>query len=105
MILLQIIEKPGIKLHKKLVEAMRSGELKTLIVQKKGQKITHTNPGYPGWINISSSKGSINCEVLSPNKPGEEWKIFSAFVGRLCHKYSDEIHSINVQFMKAPKKY
>lgn len=99
MIRLQIIEKNlESKLHKKLKEAMISGELKTFTVQKRGKKVTHTNKNYPGWMNWYSSSGVINCEILSPQKPGEEWKLLGAFVGRLADKYSKEVHSINIQF-------
>ena len=98
MIRLQIIEKNGAKLHKKLKDAMSSGELRTFEIQKKGKKVSHKNKKYPGWMNWSSSYGVINCEILSPQKPGEEWKLLSAFVGRLSDKYSKEIHSINIQF-------
>jgi hypothetical protein len=98
MIRLQIVEKKGAKLHKKLKEAMSTGQLKTFVVQKRGKKVTHTNPNYPGWMNWSSSSGAISCQILSPQKPGEEWKLLSSFLGRLAHKYYKEVHSINIQF-------
>lgn len=97
MIRLQIVEKRGANLHKKLKAAMKVGELKTFITQKRGEKVTHTNKNYPGWMNWSSSSGVICCEILSPKKPGEEWKLLNAFIGRLADKYSNEIHNINIQ--------
>jgi len=98
MIRLQIVEKRGANLHKKLKVAMNTGELKTLTTQKRGKKVTHTNKNYPGWMNWTSSQGVICCEILSPNKPGEEWKLLDAFIGRMADKYSNEIHNINIQF-------
>ncbi len=98
MIRLQIVEKRGASLHKKLKAAMKSGELKTFTTQKRGRKVTHTKKDYPGWMNWSSSSGVICCEILSPHKPGLEWKLLNAFVGRLADKYSKEIHNINIQF-------
>jgi hypothetical protein len=49
-------------------------------------------------MNWSMSEGIITCEVLSPNKPGREWQLFSAFLGRLADRYADRIVAINVQF-------
>ena len=98
MIRFQIIERTGANLHKILVDAMRSGELRTFIAKKRGRKILHKNNAYPGWMNWSESAGIINCEVISPNKPGREWQLFSAFLGRLADRYAERIVAINVQF-------
>jgi hypothetical protein len=70
MIRFQIIERTGAQLQKTLVEAMRTGELRTFIAKKRGRKVLHKNSAYPGWMNWSVSEGIITCEVLSPNKPG-----------------------------------
>jgi hypothetical protein len=102
MIRLQIVERHGADLYRSLVRAMRSGELRTFNVARRGRKVTHANPGYSGWINWSASGGAITCEVLSPRKPGTEWRLLSALVGRLADKYAEQVHSINVQFPAAP---
>jgi hypothetical protein len=96
MIHLQIIEQPGANLHKTLLHAMRSGELRTFVALKRGRKIEHK--ASPGWMNWSVSEGVINCEVLSPRKPGSEWQLFSKFMGRLADRYAEHIVAINVQF-------
>jgi hypothetical protein len=98
MITLQIVEQPKAKLYQQLLRAMREGDLKTFEYQKRGKKVTHTNKSYPGWMNWSSSKGVISCVILSPMKPGHEWRLLSALMGRLADRYSDQIHSVNVQF-------
>jgi hypothetical protein len=98
MIRFQIIERTGAQLHKTLVDAMRSGELRTFIAKKRGRKVLHKNSAYPGWMNWSTADGIINCEILSPNKPGREWQLFSAFLGRLADRYAERIVAINVQF-------
>ena len=77
---------------------MRTGALRTFIAKKRGRKVLHKNSAYPGWMNWSMSEGIITCEVLSPNKPGREWQLFSAFLGRLADRYADRIVAINVQF-------
>lgn len=98
MIRFQIVERAGINLHKNLVKAMRNGDLRTFIVRNRGRKVQHTSMDYPGWMNWSSAEGVINCEVISPRKPGGEWKLFSAFLGRMADRYADEIVAINIQF-------
>jgi hypothetical protein len=98
MIRFQIIERAGANLHKTLVDAMRRGELRTFEATRRGRRIQHKNLSYPGWMNWSVSDGLINCEVISPRKPGREWQFFSAFLGRLADRYADRIVAINVQF-------
>jgi len=49
-------------------------------------------------MNWSVVDGVINCEVISPRKPGREWQLFSAFLGRLADRYADRIRAINIQF-------
>ena len=98
MIRFQIIERTGANLQKTLVGAMRKGELRTFDATRRGRRIQHKNLSYPGWMNWSVAEGVINCEVISPRKPGREWQFFSAFLGRLADRYADQIVAINVQF-------
>ena len=69
MIRFQIIERMGANLYKTLVDAMRSGELRTFEASKRGRRIQHKNILYPGWMNWSVHDGMTNCEVISPRKP------------------------------------
>lgn len=101
MIRFQIIERTGANLQKTLVDAMRAGELRTFEATRRGQRIQHKNILYPGWMNWSVHDGMINCEVVSPYKPGREWQFFSAFLGRLADRYADQIVGINIQFPAA----
>ena len=96
MIRLQIVEASGAKLYGALKSAMRSGELRTFSLQKRGRKVVHQR--YPGWMNWSHADDVITCEVLSPRKPGTEWQFLSAFVGRLADRFSDSIESISIEF-------
>lgn len=98
MIRFQIIERAGTNLHKTLVGAMRAGELRTFEATRRGRRVQHKNISYPGWMNWSAADGVINCEVISPHKPGREWQFFSAFLGRLADRYADRIIAINIQF-------
>jgi hypothetical protein len=98
MIRFQIVERAGANLQKTLVDAMRKGELRTFEATRRGRRIQHKNLSYPGWMNWSIAEGVINCEVISPHKPGREWQFFSAFLGRLADRYAEQIVAINVQF-------
>ncbi len=100
MIRVQVIERPGTDLFAALKEAMRSGDLRTFSLQKRGWKVVHER--YPGWMNWSYGQGSITCEILSPRKPGSEWQLLSALVGRLAHKYADRVESVNIQLSPPP---
>ena len=101
MVRLQIVERPGADLYRLLIDAMRSGTLRTFAATKRGRRVTHTNPNYPGWMNWAYVDGVIACEVLSPRIPGSEWKMLSALIGRLADKYAAFVHSITIQFPDA----
>jgi hypothetical protein len=98
MIMLQIVEKPGSHLRAELLRAMREGDLRTFKAEKRGRKVVHTNPNYHGWMTWLDADGVIVCEIRSPQKPGEEWKLMGAFLGRLADKYRDQVHSVQIQF-------
>ena len=102
MIRFQIIERTGANLHHELLRAIRTRELRTFVLAKRGRKIQHVSTSYHGWMNWTARHGVIGCEVLSPRKPGREWQLFSAFLGRLADRYADRISAINVQFPEPP---
>lgn len=101
MIRLQIVERHGGNLYRRLIDAMRSGDLRTFTVNRRGKKVTHRNPSYSGWMKWSYAAGVVSCEVISPRKPGTEWRLVSALVGRLADKFADRVHSISIQFPDA----
>lgn len=101
MIRFQIVERSGANLYRVLLGAMRSRTLRTFYLTRRGRKVSHANPSYSGWMNWSHSDGVITCEVISPRKPGSEWQLFSAFVGRLAHRFADLIHCVNIQFTES----
>jgi hypothetical protein len=102
MIRFHIVEHPGANLQRELIAAMRAGALRTFKALKRGRKIEHIT--YPGWMNWNAADGVISCTVLSPRKPGQEWQLFSAFLGRLAARYADSIAAIEVQFPDAPAR-
>jgi hypothetical protein len=107
MIRLQIVEQNEADLFRTLIRAMRSGDLRTFVAQKRGKRITHRNPNYPGSIHCSHAAGVISCEIVSPRSPGSEWRLLSALVGRLADKFAAGVHTISIQFpdaRPAPKR-
>jgi|SRR5271154_4662239 len=96
MIRFQIVEQFDAGLYRKLLDSMRSGALQTFASSKRGRKVSHVK--YPGWINWSYSEGVIACEVLSPQKPDNEWQLMHAFLGRLAARFAPSIVAINIQF-------
>jgi len=98
MIRFQIIERTDANLHKTLVDAMRAGELRTFEATRRGRRIQHKNLSYPGWMNWSVADGVINCEVISPRKPGREWQLFSAFLGRLADRMRTKTSQLMFNF-------
>jgi hypothetical protein len=101
MIHFQIVERPGAELQKRLITAMRDRSLRTFVAKKRGRRVQHISLAYPGWMSWSERAGVICCEVISPHKPGREWLLFSAFLGRLADRYAEHIIAINVQFPQA----
>ena len=96
MVRLQIVEREGAELHKTLLEAIRSRELRTFVLKRRGRRVEHVR--YPGWMNWTHRGGILDCEVLSPRKPGSEWQLLGALVGRLAHRYAGAVQSITIQF-------
>jgi hypothetical protein len=103
MIRLQIIERPGSKLFLVLKKAMRTGDLRTFSLRKRGWKVVHDR--YPGWMNWSSGEGVISCEILSPKKPDSEWQILSALIGRLAQRYARSVESVNIQLPSGARRH
>ncbi len=97
MIKIQIVERDGANLFQVVKSACYDGTLRTFSAEKRGKKITHTT--YPGYITWSSARdGVIIASLRSPQRPQDEWKILSAFIGRLADKYPSSIHTISLQF-------
>jgi hypothetical protein len=96
VIRLQIIERDGADLHATLRNHMRTGVLKTFSLEKRGKRVVHVSA--PGWMNWSAERGVVNCEILSPRKPGYEWDFLRAFIGRLADKYAEQVASISISF-------
>ncbi|MGC9071007.1 MAG: hypothetical protein ACP5IO_06860 [Elusimicrobiales bacterium] len=63
-------------------------------VVKKKNKWTHVR--YPGWINLSFSKGEILVVKVQSKKVDQEWQLLSAFIGYLDRYFKDTVSSISI---------
>ena len=99
MITIQIVEHPDANLHKELLSAMRSGDLRTFKAKDRGKKIVHVS--YKGYMTWRRDAGVIHCKVRYPSNPRIEWQLMHAFLGRLADRYPHWIQSITIQFPDA----
>ncbi len=101
MIRLQIVERPGTKLFSVLKRAIRSKELRTFTLERRGTRVVHVrSPGYMSWTD---AEGVIACEIRTPRDEGKEWQLLTNVVGRLADRYAGMVESINIQLTKAPE--
>ncbi len=99
MIRVEIFERHGANLYKTLVDAMRTGDLRTFSVKDRGRTVTHVR--YPGKMKWSSSGGVIVGELRGPRSTENAWQLLGALLGRLAHKYADRVVNVSVQFPEA----
>ena len=97
MIRLEIVERKGAKLYKRLIEAMRTGDLRTFQVAERGKKVTHVR--HPGMMRWKESDGVI-AGTLRGAKGESAWRLLGAFLGRLADKYADRVESISIRFVE-----
>lgn len=95
MIRLEITERKGAKLRKRLIDAMRSGELRTFAAADRGRAVTHLR--YPGRMRWSEKDGTILATLSGP-KGEAPWQLLGAFLGRIAHRYSAQVESIRMDF-------
>ena len=100
MIRMQIVERPGVKLFNVLKRAMRSGDLRTFSLERRGARVTHVRS--PGFMNWTAAEGIIACEIRAPRDEGKEWQFLSNVVGRLSDRFPDLVESINIQLAPRP---
>jgi hypothetical protein len=100
MIRMQIVERPGVKLFNLLKRAMRSGDLRTFSLERRGTRVVHNR--YPGFMSWTHAEGVIACEIRYPKKEDEEWQLLSAVVGRLAHRFPALVESVNIQLTAPP---
>ncbi len=100
MIRMQIVERPGADLFRLLKRAIRSKDLRTFTLEKKGARVVHVRS--PGFMHWTPSPGVIACEIRSPKEEGKEWQLLSAVIGRLADRFSAYVEGVNIQLDAPP---
>src|SRR5205085_2623672 len=89
------------KLFSALKRAIRSKELRTFSLERRGTRVVHVrSPGYMSWSDVG---GVIACEIRTPRDEGKEWQLLTNFVGRLADRYARMVESINIQLTSPPE--
>jgi hypothetical protein len=101
MIRLQIVERPGANAFGVLKRAIRSKELRTFSLERRGTRVVHVRS--PGFMSWSYAGGVVSCEIRTPRDEGKEWQLLTNVVGRLADRYAEVVESINIQLTKAPE--
>ena len=100
MVRMQVIERPGSKLFSVLKRAIRSKELRTFSLERRGTRVVHVrSPGYMSW---TYAEGVISCEIRTPRDEGKEWQLLTNVVGRLADRFSELVESVNIQLTAPP---
>ena len=100
MIRMQIVERPGADLFRMLKRAIRSKDLRTFTLEKKGTRVVHVRS--PGFMTWAPSPGVIACEIKSPKDEGKEWQLLSAVIGRLADRFPGFVAGVNIQLDAPP---
>jgi hypothetical protein len=101
MIRFQIVERPGANAFGVLKRAIRSKELRTFSLERRGTRVVHVrSPGYMSW---SYAGGAISCEIRTPRDEGKEWQLLTNVIGRLADRYPSVVESINIQLAAPPE--
>ena len=100
MVRLQIVERPGTRLFSVLKKAIRSKELRTFSLERRGTRVVHVRS--PGFMLWTYAEGVIACEIRTPRDEGKEWQLLSNVVGRLADRFAEAVESINIQLTRPP---
>jgi hypothetical protein len=94
-----------------LVEAFRAGilagDFKSFELRKAASRararaeIAHKSPRTPGKVRLEQSGYVCTAKVTAP--AGKEWDILHKFVGRLVHRFDQDLLTIRIEF-PAPKR-
>ena len=86
---------PG-NLKRTIVEAIRSGELRTFEAYDRGGKLRHKQRAtHPGYIKLDWRAPELVAEVRGR---GEESQLLGSFVSRLHARFGDRIESVTLRF-------
>ena len=101
MIRLQIVARPGVKLFNDIKRAIRSKDLRTFALERRGSRVVHVRaPGFMTWEPTEG--GLIACEIRTPKDENQEWQLLEKVVGRLAARFPGSVESVNIQLQARP---
>jgi hypothetical protein len=101
MIRLQIVARPGVKLFNDIKRAIRSKDLRTFLLERRGSRVVHVRaPGFMTWEPTEG--GLIACEIRTPKDANQEWQLLEKVVGRLAARFPGSVESVNIQLDAPP---
>jgi hypothetical protein len=101
MIRLQIVARPGVKLFNDIKRAIRSKDLRTFTLERRGTRVVHVRaPGFMTWEPTEG--GLIACEIRTPKDENQEWQLLEKVVGRLAARFPASVESVNIQLEAPP---
>jgi len=100
----QIVPRDGFNLYGALVgrelelRKMKRGTFRRVGARKR-DAATWKHKEYKGRVKVARGlSGIVIAEIRSRADPGEEWKIFHAFLGFIDREFGENLSAINVQF-------
>ena len=101
MIRLQIVARPGVKLFNDIKRAIRTKDLRTFALERRGSRVVHVRaPGFMSWEPTEG--GLIACEIRTPRDENQEWQLLEKVVGRLAARFPGSVESVNIQLEAPP---
>jgi hypothetical protein len=101
MIRLQIVARPGVKLFNDIKRAIRTKDLRTFALERRGSRVVHVRaPGFMNWEPTAG--GLIACEIRTPKDENQEWQLLEKVVGRLAARFPASVESVSIQLEAPP---
>jgi hypothetical protein len=107
MLIIQILCHPEFHLVDAFRAGIQEGDFKSFELDRKASRardravISHKSPRTPGKVKLEQTEYICTAKVTAP--AGKEWDILHKFVGRLVHRFDQDLLAIRIVF-PAPKR-
>lgn len=107
MLTIEVMCRPEFHLVAAFRTGLQEGDFKSFDLDKAASRardravITHKSPRTPGKVRLEQSGYVCTAKVTAPG--GKEWDILHKFVGRLVHRFDQDLLTIHIAF-PAPKR-
>ncbi len=108
MITIEVQCRPGFHLVDAFRAGIQEGEFKSFAL-KRGPgrsraraEIVHKSPRTPGKIKLEQTTDLCLAKVTAP--AGKEWDILHKLIGRLVHRFDQDLLAIRIEFPPAKRR-